>query len=240
MFSNRMKKFSPYIIILIIYTAFGVLSYNDFFTDTGYRGSAGSILIKYGAKGEQVKTVQSKLKKWGYYTGSIDGIYGWDTRGGVIKFQKKNGLTADGMVGDETAKALGMPAEKTASTPSGGSAARDKDVQLLAQAVHGEARGEPYVGQVAVAAVILNRVDSPQFPNSIAGVIYQPGAFTAVTDGQLYLDPGDSALKAARDALNGWDPSGGALYYYNPAKTTNKWIWSRPVIKVIGAHYFCK
>lgn len=243
MFSNRMKKFTPYIIILIIYTTFGVLSYNDFFSDTGYRSSAGSILIKYGAKGEQVKTVQSKLKKWGYYTGGVDGIYGWNTRAAVIKFQKKNGLTADGIVGDQTAKALGMPTGTTAakaSTASRGSVARSNDVNLLAQAVHGEARGEPYIGQVAVAAVILNRVDSPQFPNSIAGVIYQPGAFTAVADGQIYLSPGDSALKAARDALNGWDPSGGALYYYNPAKTTNKWIWSRPIIKVIGAHYFCK
>lgn len=240
MFSNRIKKFTPYIIILIIYTAFGVLSYNDFFSGTGYNSSAGSILIKYGAKGEQVKTVQSKLKKWGYYTGSVDGIYGWNTRTAVIKFQKKNGLTADGIVGDQTAKALGMPASTAKTTASRGAVSRNNDVYLLAQAVHGEARGEPYIGQVAVAAVILNRVDSPQFPNSIAGVIYQPGAFTAVTDGQIYLDPGDSAQKAARDALNGWDPSGGALYYYNPAKTTNKWIWSRPIIKVIGAHYFCK
>lgn len=115
------------------------------------------------------------------------------------------------------------------------------DVQLLARAINGEARGEPYEGQVAVGAVILNRVKSPKFPNTIAGVIYEPGAFTAVSDGQINvaISEGSTVVKAARDALNGWDPSGGAIYYFNPATATNKWIWSRSVIKTIGKHRFC-
>lgn len=234
---NKLQKFTPYIIILIIYTAFGFLSYNDFFTDNAYRSSAGSILVKYGSRGETVKTIQTRLKNWGYYKGSVDGIYGWRTRAAVIQFQRKHGLTVDGVVGNQTARALGIP---TGTSTSRGAASRNNDVYLLAQAIHGEARGEPYIGQVAVGAVILNRVDNPKFPNTIAGVIYQPGAFTAVADGQMNLPPGDTALKAARDALNGWDPSGGALYYYNPAKATSKWIWSRPIIKVIGKHYFCR
>ena len=115
------------------------------------------------------------------------------------------------------------------------------DVQLLARAINGEARGEPYEGQVAVGAVILNRVKSSKFPNTIAGVIYEPGAFTAVSDGQINvaISEGSTVVKAARDALNGWDPSGGAIYYFNPATATNKWIWSRPLIKTIGKHRFC-
>jgi N-acetylmuramoyl-L-alanine amidase len=237
MFRNKIKRFTPYIIILIIYTAFGVLSYNDFFTDRSIGYSASTAIVKYGARGEQVKTIQSKLKKWGYYTGNVDGIYGWKTRTAVIKFLKKHGLKADGIVGDATSKALGIPV-KTASR--GGTISRSNETYTLAQAIHGEARGEPYIGQVAVGAVIMNRVNDPRFPNTIAGVIFQPGAFTAVADGQMFMAPGDSALKAAKDALNGWDPSGGAIYYYNPAKATSKWIWSRPMIKIIGKHYFCK
>ncbi|MDD3439489.1 MAG: spore cortex-lytic enzyme, partial [Clostridiaceae bacterium] len=169
--------------------------------------------------------------------GSIDGSYGWRTANAVKAFQRKHGLKADGIVGNATGKALGI---RTGTASARGGTSRSNETYTLAQCVHGEARGESYIGQVAVAAVILNRVDDPRFPKTIAGVIYQPGAFTAVTDGQMFQPPGDTALKAARDALNGWDPSGGALYYYNPAKTTNKWIWSRPIIKVIGKHYFCK
>jgi N-acetylmuramoyl-L-alanine amidase len=238
MFKNKLQKFTPYIIILIIYTTFGFLSYNDFFSDRGYVDSASSMIVKYGSRGTEVKTVQTKLKKWGYYKGSVDGIFGWNTRKAVIAFQKKNGLKGDGIVGPATSKALGIPV-KTASTTRG-AVSRTNEVYTLAQAINGEARGEPYIGQVAVAAVILNRVDDPRFPNSIAGVIYQPGAFTAVTDGQMFLEPNESAFKAARDALNGWDPSGGAMYYFNPAKATSKWIWSRPIIKTIGKHHFCK
>lgn len=238
MFSNKLKRYTPYIIILIIYTVFGFLSYNDFFTNNNYGDTAGAILLKYGSRGTQVKTVQTKLKRWGYYYGDVDGVYGWLTRAAVIKFQDQNGLTVDGIVGDTTAKAMGI--FEPANTTANGSVTRSNDVYTLAQAVHGEARGEPYAGQVAVAAVILNRVDNPKFPNSIAGVIYQPGAFTAVSDGQMFLEPNDSALKAAKDALNGWDPSGGAIYYFNPATATSKWIWSRPIITVIGSHYFCE
>lgn len=239
MFRNKIKKFAPYIIILLIYTSFGFLSYNDFFTDRSFSDTASSMIVKYGSKGTAVKTIQTKLKNWGFYKGSVDGVFGWRTRSAVIAFQKKNGLKADGIVGDATSKALGIPV-KTAATTSRGATSRSNEVYTLAQAIHGEARGEPYIGQVAVAAVILNRVDNPKFPNTIAGVIYQPGAFTAVADGQMFLAPNESATKAAKDALNGWDPSGGAIYYYNPAKTTNKWIWSRPIIKVIGKHYFAR
>jgi N-acetylmuramoyl-L-alanine amidase len=238
MLRNRIQKFTPYIIILIIYTVFGFLSYNDFFADRGYSDTASSMIVKYGSKGTEVKTVQTKLKSWGYYKGNVDGVFGWKTRTAVIAFQKKNGLKGDGIVGVATSKALGIPVK--AATTSRGTISRSNDVGTLAQAVHGEARGESYIGQVAVAAVILNRVDNPKFPNTIAGVIYQPGAFTAVADGQMYLAPNDSARKAASDALNGWDPSGGAIYYFNPATSTSKWIWSRPVIKIIGKHYFCK
>ncbi len=238
MLKNKVHKFTPYIIILIIYILFGFLSYNDFFSNRSFSDSATSMIVKYGSRGTEVKTVQTKLKKWGYYKGKVDGVYGWKTRSAVIAFQKKNRLKADGVVGAATSKALGIPVKAAAA--SKGTVSRSNDVYTLAQAVNGEARGEPYIGQVAVAAVILNRVDNPKFPNTIAGVIYQPGAFTAVTDGQMFLAPGESATKAARDALNGWDPSGGAIYYYNPAKTTNKWIWSRPIIKVIGKHYFAK
>lgn len=239
MLRNRIQKFTPYIIILIIYTIFGFLSYNDFFTDRSYSDTASSMIVKYGSRGTEVKTVQTKLKQWGYYKGNVDGIFGWKTRTSVIAFQKKHGLKADGIVGPATSKAIGIPV-KTAAATSRGTVSRSNDVNTLAQAVNGEARGESYIGQVAVAAVILNRVDDPRFPNSVAGVIYQPGAFTAVADGQMYLAPNDSARKAASDALNGWDPSGGAMYYFNPAKATSKWIWSRPIIKIIGKHYFCK
>ncbi len=201
-------------------------------------------LVKVGSRGQDVKDVQYILRKWDYFKGPIDGVFGPNTKAAVVKFQKKNGLTPDGIVGDKTAIALGInvAAKKTtqAAATSRGTVTRKNDLYLLAQAIHGEARGEPYIGQVAVAAVILNRVDDSRFPKTIAGVIYQPGAFTAVADGQINLAPGDSATKAARDALNGWDPSGGAMYYYNPAKATSKWIWSRPIIKVIGKHYFCK
>lgn len=241
MFRSRTSKFTPYIIILIIYTVFGFLAYNDFFTDRSFNDTAFSMIVKYGSKGQDVKNVQYQLRKWGYYKGNIDGIFGWKTRSAVIAFQKKNGLKADGIVGNATLKALGLPVKKAAAkATTRGAVSRNNEVYTLAAAINGEARGEPYIGQVAVAAVILNRVDDPRFPNTIAGVIYQPGAFTAVADGQMYLQPNDSAFKAARDALNGWDPSGGAMYYYNPAKATSKWIWSRPIIKVIGKHYFCR
>ncbi len=195
--------------------------------------------LYYGSRGEKVRQMQQKLKNWGYYNGAVDGVYGSETLVAVKLFQKRNGLTQDGIVGAKTAAMMGLSLTSSTSSSSGGaSGSSQNDVYLLAKAIYAEARGEPYTGQVAVGAVILNRVKSAKFPNTIAGVIYQAGAFTAVTDGQINLTPNDEALRAARDALNGWDPSGGALYYYNPAKTTSSWIYSRTVITVIGRHYF--
>ena len=188
--------------------------------------------LKRGSSGDKVTQLQQKLKNWGYYSGSVDGIFGSATEAAVKKFQKKNGLTADGIVGKATAEKLGLRL-------SGGQSAASGDVDLIARAVYGEARGEPYEGQVAVAAVILNRVRSASVPNTVSGVIYQPGAFDAVSDGQLYLTPDSAAYRAARDAMAGWDPTGGCIYYYNPKTATSKWIRSRPVMRTIGDHVFC-
>ncbi len=196
-------------------------------------------VLKKGSSGDAVVTVQKKLKQWGYYNGAVDGVFGSQTEAAVIYFQRKNGLTPDGIVGKKTAAALGISLAQSGGTNAGGSGSSD-DVYLLAQCIHGEARGEPYKGQVAVGAVILNRVRSSAFPNSIAGVIYQRGAFSVVADGQINMAPNDSALRAAKDAMNGWDPTGGCLYYYNPKKTSNAWILSRPIMLRIGEHVFCK
>ncbi len=196
-------------------------------------------VLKQGSKGTQVRTLQTKLKNWGYYTGSVDGVFGANTKAAVVRFQKKNGLTADGIVGAKTAAALGMTLSgSTSSKTSGGYST--SDVNLLARLVYAEARGEPYTGQVAVAAVVLNRVRSSSFPNSIAGVIYEPYAFTCVSDGQINLSPNATAKKAAQDAMNGWDPTGGCLYYYNPKTATSAWIWSKPVSVTIGSHSFMR
>ncbi|EOD01682.1 spore cortex-lytic enzyme [Caldisalinibacter kiritimatiensis] len=194
-------------------------------------------LLYWGTRGDDVREVQRRLRNWGYYDGAVDGIYGPRTYSAVREFQRKNGLAVDGVVGPQTAAALGIYLGPTQGTTSRG-VSRNDNVYLLARAVHGEARGEPYIGKVAVAAVILNRVEHPKFPNTIASVIYQPGAFTAVSDGQINLAPDDESLKAARDALNGWDPSYGSLYYWNPATSTSRWIWSRNVIIKIGKHWF--
>lgn len=180
-----------------------------------------------------VKTYQQKLKSWGYYTGAVDGVKGAKTVSAVKAFQRKNGLTADGIVGNATAKAMGISVSAGTS-----SSYTNNDTYLLAKAVYSEARGEPYVGQVAIAAVILNRVKSSAFPNTVAGVIYQPWAFTAVHDGQFELEPNATAYQAARDALNGWDPTYGSIYYYNPQTATNTWIRSRKVTTTIGKHVF--
>lgn len=196
--------------------------------------------LRRGASGDDVVTLQKKLKNWGYYSGTVDGIFGGQTEQAVIYFQRKNGLTADGIVGEQTANALGMQLSGSSSGDSSGTGASSGDVYLLARCIYGEARGETYKGQVAVGAVILNRVRSSSFPNSIAGVIYQSGAFSVVSDGQINLAPDATAIKAAQDAMNGWDPTSGCLYYYNPDKTTNQWIRSRPIVTRIGAHVFCK
>ena len=194
------------------------------------------VLSRYGSRGDEVKQIQTKLKNWGYYNGSVDGIYGSKTVEAVKYFQRKNGLTADGVAGSKTLSAMGI----NNSGSSGATASNDSNLNLLSRLIYGEARGEPYVGQVAVGAVVLNRVKSSSFPNTIAGVIYQNGAFDVVSDGQINLVQNSTAKKAAQDALNGWDPSYGAIYYFNPNTATSKWIWSRPMTVTIGKHRFCK
>ncbi len=206
----------------------------------------GVAVLRQGSKGGEVKEVQRRLKLWGYYKGSVDGVFGAGTRSAVIAFQKKNGLTADGIVGSSTYKALGMTdsynllvGSGTSSNTSGSvNGFSSSDVYLLARTIYAEGRGEPYIGQVAIGAVVLNRVRSKQFPNTISGVVYQKHAFTAVSDGQINLTPNETAMKAARDAISGWDPSGGAIYYYNPAVATSSWIFDRQTVTVIGKHVF--
>lgn len=194
--------------------------------------------LRQGSKGDEVKEVQRRLKKWGYYNGSVDGVFGAGTRAAVIAFQKKNGLTADGIVGKATYQALGINVSSGATQTGGMNGFSSSEVYLLAKTIHAEGRGEPYTGQVAIGAVILNRVRDKAFPNTISGVVYQKHAFTAVSDGQINLTPNETAMKAARDAINGWDPTGGALYYYNPAIATSAWIFDRQTVTVIGKHVF--
>ena len=198
---------------------------------------------KKGSSGAMVTQIQTKLKSWGYYTGTVDGVYGSGTERAVRAFQQKNGLTVDGKANTQTLAAMGLSAGSGNSGNSGGSSgsggASSSQVDLLARLISAEARGEPYSGQVAVGAVVLNRIKHPSFPNTLSGVIYQSGAFTCITDGQFNQPVAESAYRAARDALNGVDPSGGAIYYFNPSTATSSWIWSRPLITVIGKHRFC-
>ncbi|KIL41466.1 hydrolase [Gordoniibacillus kamchatkensis] len=220
--------------------------------------------IVYGAMGGDVYELQGRLKSLGFYYGNIDGDFGWQTLRAVKDFQYKFGLRVDGIVGPKTKLRLWEATKswrptaapgKAASTVGGGAGGGSapvnltpsntrgystNDINLMANAVYGEARGEPFEGQVAVAAVILNRVESPSFPNTPSGVIFQPGAFTAVADGQIYMTPNETAKRAVREALNGWDPTNGCIYYFNPATATSKWIWSRPQYKRIGNHIFCR
>lgn len=193
-------------------------------------------LSQYGSRGSEVRQIQTKLKELGYYKGSIDGIFGRQTKSAVIAFQKNCGLTADGIAGPKTLLYLGI----TSGTSSGYGGYSAADVELLARVINAEARGESYVGQVAVGAVVLNRVEHSSFPDTISGVIYQSGAFSSVYGKNWYVTISDSARKAAKDCINGWDPSGGAIYFYNPAKTSNKWLRTRPVTTVIGGHTFAK
>ena len=192
---------------------------------------ADAVSYKRGMSGETVKQIQQRLSEWGYYSGAVDGIYGSRTEAAVKYFQRKNSLTVDGIAGPATLAAIGIS--------SGGASARGNDVELLARLISAESRGEPYVGQVAVGAVVLNRVEHPSFPSTISGVIYQSNAFSCLYDGQFYKPVADSAYRAAKDALSGWDPSGGAIYYYNPSTATSSWIFSRPLITTIGKHRFC-
>lgn len=194
------------------------------------------VLSKVGSRGDEVRQIQTKLKSLGFFTGTIDGIYGTKTKNAVISFQRSCGLTADGIAGPKTLLYLGLDSGSSYSSSSYSSS----DLYLLAKVIEAEARGESYTGQVAVGAVVLNRVKSSSFPDTVSGVVYQKGAFSAVTDSNWSVSPTSTSKKAAQDAINGWDPSGGALYYYNPAKTSNQWIRSRPIITVIGLHVFCK
>lgn len=193
-------------------------------------------LSKYGSTGNEVKQIQTKLKNWGYYNGNIDGIYGSKTFEAVKKFQKNNGLKVDGIVGEKTLATLGIQGSSNSSSSS----SNNTDLNLLSKLVNAEARGEPYKGMVAVAATVLNRVSDSRFPNSIAGVIYQSGAYTCVSDGQINLAGTEQSKKAAQDAINGWDPTSGCIYYFNPNTATSSWIWSRPQVLTIGKHIFCK
>ena len=190
--------------------------------------------LTLGSRGERVALIQQRLKDWGDYQGAVDGVFGRGTYNAVVRFQRRNGLRADGQVGRRTAAALGVPLTGTISA----SLYRESELSILARLVSGEARGEPYIGQVAVAAVVLNRVRSDDFPDTVSAVIFQPGAFDAVWDGQFDMTPTDSAMRAARDAMNGWDPTGGCTYYYNPSTATNAWIWTRDVQLTIGRHAF--
>ena len=196
--------------------------------------TADAATLTMGSRGERVAIIQQRLKEWGYYTGQVDGVFGRGTYNAVVRFQRQNGLTVDGQIGKKTAAAMGVPLTGTISA----ALYRESELQLLARLVSGEARGEPYIGQVAVAAVVLNRVRSDEFPDTISGVIFQPGAFDAVWDGQFDMEPTASSVRAARDAMNGWDPTGGCTYYYNPATATSEWIWTRAVQLTIGRHAF--
>lgn len=228
------------IILLITLIIFSYVSVVEIINP--YFNTVKTAVYKYGSKDAIVTEIQRRLIAWGYYKGNMDGIYGYETYLAVKEFQRKNNLTVDGIAGDATLAALGINAgpssggSKTSNTTPSSS---NSDLMLLARFINGEARGEPYEGQVAVGAVILNRLRNPNFPNTLAGVVYQPGAFTAVVDGQIHANMEETSIRAARDALNGWDPSGGAIYYFNPDTATSAWIWSRPLIKVIGKHRFC-
>ena len=193
-------------------------------------------VVRTGSSGQVVRDVQQKLKTWGYYNGAVDGIFGTQTRAAVIDFQRKNGLAADGVVGNETFKALGLTQHVTNS----GAAAVSGDLLLLARAIHAEAEGEPYVGKVAVGAVLLNRVKNRDFPNSLSGVVYQGLALESVSNGRFNTNAGQESIRAARDAMNGWDPTYGCLYFWNPAKAVNPWIWTRTIVVRYGNHVFGK
>ena len=232
---RKVVKFKKELVLVIaimftyITTSIGVAPYNN---------AARAIAYNYGSSGNIVVEIQRRLKAWGYYDGALDGSYGYGTYTAVKNYQSKNGLKADGVAGDQTLTSLGINAGQYATANT--NTTNNQDVTLLASLINGEARGEPYEGQVAVGAVVLNRTRDSRFPSTIAGVIYQPGAFTATMDGQIGAKMEPNSVNAARDALNGWDPSGGAIYYFNPATATSAWIWSRPLIKIIGNHRFCR
>lgn len=233
---NRLKsplfRLTAFILSLIC-----IVSSYTLYIDNQKNENAVTALSKIGSRGEEVRRIQKKLKELGFYNGSIDGIYGSATQRAVKRFQASVGITSDGIAGSKTLLYLGLD-----SSSGGGSygSYSSSDIWLLAKVIEAEARGESYTGQVAVGAVVLNRVESASFPDTISGVVYQAGAFSAVTDSNWSVSPTATSRKAAQDAINGWDPTYGCLYYYNPAKTSNKWIRTRPVVTTIGSHVFCK
>ncbi len=229
--NNQFKTFLSLLLCFSIIICIGAIV----FYDTQKNTESQEVLSKLGSRGDEVRRIQTKLKSLGFFNGTVDGIYGVKTQSAVRQFQKSVGITADGIAGSKTLLYMGL-----GGSSSGGGGFSSSDIYLLAKVIAAEARGESYTGQVAVGAVVLNRVDSASFPDTIAGVVYQKGAFSAVTDSNWSVSPDSTAKKAAQDAINGWDPSGGALYYYNPDKTSNKWIRTRPVITTIGKHLFCK
>ncbi len=237
MFKNKTKytiiKFCAFVLSLSVIVA----AYSFYISEIDNSYSI-AVLSKIGSRGEEVRRIQTKLKQLGYYNGKVDGIYGVATQRAVRRFQSSVGITSDGIAGSKTLLFLGLDS----SGGGGGSygSYSSSDVYLLAKVIEAEARGESYTGQVAVGAVVLNRVESASFPDTISGVVYQSGAFSAVTDSNWSVTPTATSRKAAQDAINGWDPTYGSLYYYNPAKTSNKWMHSRPVVTTIGAHVFCK
>ncbi len=221
--SNKKRIIVSLVLVLSLVTAFLL------------NGSNAAALSKYGSSGNEVTQIQQKLQSLGFYNGSIDGVYGTETKNAVTEFQKSCGLTPDGIAGTKTLTYLGL----SSNSSSNSYGFTQSEVELLARTISAESRGEPYEGQVAVGAVILNRIEHPSFPNTMAGVIYQNGAFSCIDDGQINEPVYESSKRAAVDAMNGWDPSGGAIYYYNPVTATNKWIRSRPIIVTIGKHVFC-
>ena len=233
-FFNKRKLLKMISVIILLISAISVVT---LIYKNNKENETVEALSKYGSRGSEVTQIQTKLKRWGYYSGSVDGIYGTQTVNAVKYFQRKNGLTADGIAGPATLKAMGIT---SSSSSSSSSSSYSSNLNLLSRVIYGEARGEPYTGQVAVGAVVMNRIKSSSFPNTLSGVVYQSGAFDAVKDGQVNLTPDSTARKAAQDEMNGWDPSYGAIYYFNPSTATNKWIWSRPMTVIIGKHRFCK
>ncbi len=229
---KNLNIFIVVLAVLISAGSAGLVAYEIFYKDEAVYATS-----RYGSRGDEVKKIQKKLSELGYYNDGIDGIYGKNTQNAVTKFQKSVGITADGIAGSKTLLYLGLGGGGTSNSSTSYSSS---DVELLAKVISAEARGESYEGQVAVGAVILNRVAHPSFPDSISGVVYQSGAFSCVNDSNWYKPVSETSKRAAIDVLNGWDPSGGAIYYFNPAKTNDKFMHSRPVVKVIGNHKFCK
>ncbi|MFR5876669.1 MAG: spore cortex-lytic enzyme [Eubacterium sp.] len=234
--TNSLKKVFNIIIICLVIAGLGGVSYLAY--DTCFKEESTYALSRYGSTGSEVKKIQEKLKNLGYYKGSVDGIYGTATKNAVTSFQRNCGITADGICGPKTLLYLGLGGGSSSSSGNN-TTYSNEDVELLAKVISAEARGESYEGQVAVGAVILNRISHPSFPDSLSGVIYQKDAFSCVNDSNWYQPVAESSKRAARDALNGWDPTGGAIYYFNPSKTSDSFMHSRTVIKVIGSHKFC-